>query len=52
MRAIYAQELLNTTEGSARSRMELEPLIRGYAERALTLDAELTTALGPLLPNA
>lgn len=46
--ALYSQELINTTEGSARKWTELEPLVREYVDRALALDPEQTDALNAL----
>jgi TolB-like protein len=47
--ALQAQELINTTEGSARRWAELEPLVREYADRALALDPEQPAALNALV---
>lgn len=41
----YAGELINTSESAARSRAELEPLVRDHVERALTINPEESAAL-------
>jgi TolB-like protein len=46
--AYYSQALINTSEGSARTQAELEPLIRENAGKALALDAEVSAAWGAL----